>query len=313
MISALRSIARKVTPLALDLYDRIDTGSLLGLIARIVSNEAKEKEGSLEWATVFPELRRWMDERSVQKAFTGVIKWVGFPHEITLEYDSRDAERESTLVVPTKAASLGEAIVKAFSAGKFELAYSLLRNNALAYDGQDFFDTTHQHPTGEIYSNLLTTPRVNPALPDVYEARDEVQLAMAQLMLNSLIRNTVIRSDDIEKSIIVIAKSFPVWLAYNSLRTETEIDGNVNRFKNTFGLWWDRKPAAGGEDSVDFIWADPSGPRPTIFVSTREPDGLKFDETKEFSHHMIPFGMDGEYAAATGFPQTAVRVEPAAA
>ena len=54
----------------------------------------------------------------------------------------------------------------------------------------------------------------------------------------------------------------------------------------------------------------PTGPRPVLWMPTREPKGIEFDTTKSFSHAQISFGMDGEYGVEPGFPQCAVRINP---
>lgn len=309
MITAdeLRSIARRVTPLAMDIYDREDMASVLSLVAQIVPNPGKEKTGSLEWITAFPELRLWLDERTVQKAFAGRINWRGERHEITLEYDQNDAQRESALL---QAQQLGGRIATAFASGKVVLALKVLRENLLAYDGQNLFDTDHVHPNGKPYTNLLTIGRVDPAAPTIGEARDELKAHMRTLMENRLIRNTVTESSVVADNLIIFCKSAAVWQAYEDLRTEERIGGDINRLRGKFRLFRDFDPLAGTENMVDAIWAEPGGPRPVGFVATREPNGLQFDESKAFSHAKIPFGMDGEYGIVALLPQSAARSKP---
>jgi hypothetical protein len=244
----------------------------------------------------------------VQKAFKGSIPWQGEFYDVTYEFDTRDAERKSTLI---RAQDMSNDIAMAFATGKVDLAIRVLRLNLLAYDGQNFFDSDHVHPDDTPYSNIVTAARVDDAAPDVYEARAEFKLAIGRLQRNRLIRNSIAKVSFVKDSILVVAKSDAVLAAYDSLLNEERIDGDPNRFRGSFQLFRDFKPEAGTEDSVDFIWSEPNGPRPALIVNTREPNGLQFDESKAFSHHRIPFGMDAEYAIAAGFPQTAVRFTPA--
>lgn len=309
MISDLKSIARAVTPIAMDIYDKEDPTSLLAVLAQVVPNPEGEKILTLEWWSAFPELRRWLGERSVQKAFQDALEVRSELYEITMEFDRRDAERKSGLA---KAEQLADKIAKAFIQGKVMLAYRVLQQNLLAYDGQDFFDTDHAHPDGSGYSNLTTVSRVIAANPTVVEARSELKAAMSLLLQNRLVRNQLVSTADIQNSLVVIARSQGTWSAYRDLNTEEKIGDEPNRFRNTFTLLRDFNPPSGQENSVDVIEALPGGPRPAVFVATREPKGLEFDESKAFSHHLIPFGMDGEYGVAAGFPQTAVRLQPPA-
>ncbi len=310
MITGLSSIAVATTPIALDIYDREDPLSLLPLLAQFVDNTTdREKTLTLEWWSVFPELRKWVGERTTQKAFQDALRIVSEQYEITLEFDKNDAERKAGLM---KAADLAVKIAQAFVRGKVQLAYRILQTNALAYDGQNYFDTDHQHPNGTTYSNVVAVDRVDDANPTVVEARNEMKLAMIRLLRNRLVRNELVSTAEIKNSLVVITRSEGVWGAFNDLNTEERIglEPNLNRFRGSFNLLRDFNPPAGTENSADVIEALPGGPRPTVFVTTREPKGLQFDESKVFSHNLVPFGMDGEYGVAAGFPQTAVRLLP---
>jgi hypothetical protein len=308
LLSSLKSLARMVTPLAMDIYDREDQSSILNLIARVLPNLERERSGTLEWVAVFPELRRWVDERTSQGAFTGSLKWEGQDYEATVKFNPRDAERASSLV---KVNELGTAIANAFVHGKVLLAISPLRNNEVApIDGQDFFDVDHRHPNGTAYSNLLTVPRDEAANPTIIEARNEVKAARQRLIRNRLIRNTLAKAGAVEKSLIVFTKSDAAWQAYDDLLTEERIGGDINRFRGTFTLIRDYNPKPGTENAVDFVWAEEGGPRPVIFIPTREPNGVDFDESQVFSHKLIDMGMDAEYAVTPAFPQTACRIQP---
>lgn len=69
MISGLRSIAQAVTPIALDIYDKLDSSSVFGVLAQLVPNPGREKVVTVEWWSAFPQLRKWIGERTVQRAF----------------------------------------------------------------------------------------------------------------------------------------------------------------------------------------------------------------------------------------------------
>jgi hypothetical protein len=313
LIGSLRSIARQVTPMVLDIYDKEDQGSLLPSIARILGGQGSgdpalmERTGNLEWANAWPEMRQWVGERTTQKAFTGTIPWSALPYEVTLDYDRWDALRPSGLI---KAQELGGTIARSFAAGKTLLAYDILRNNRLSYDGQNFFDLAHKHPDGSIYANLQVIARVDPAKPTVEEARDELVAAEFGLMKNRLIRNQLATSTTVASNITVFVHSSDVWRAYDKLRVWPSFGADKNIYQNAFTLVMDYRPLAGTENYVDFVFSEPSGPRPAIFIPIREPAGLEFDVSNVFKNPRIPFGMDAEYAVAVGLPQTSYRVKP---
>jgi len=307
MLSDLKSIAVKATPIALDIYDKTDPTTLLSSVAVVVSDPSLAEEVNLEWAAVFPEMRKWVGNRVAQQGFAGKLKIRPELYEVTLDFDSLDIARGTALFQATEKAT---RIGRSFAVGKVQLAYRVLRENLITYDGQDFFDANHQHPDGTLASNLINVTRANPAAPDVAEAREEMAAAVDRLMANSILRDELVRSEEVRKGLVVFAKSQKVWSAYEKLRTEKSFGADPNLWQGAFDLVRDFKPKPGTENTVDIILATPNGPRPAIFVVSREPQGLKFDTSKEFSSRYIPFGMDAMYGAGAAFWQTAVRVLP---
>ena len=307
MLSDLKSIAVKATPIALDIYDKTDPTTLLPFVAVVVTDPSLAEEVNLEWAAVFPELRKWIGDRVAQQGFAGKLKIRPELYEVTLDFDSIDIERGTALIQATEKAT---RIGRAFAVGKVLLAYRVLRENQLTYDGQDFFDDTHRHPTGALASNLINVTRANPAAPDVVEAREELAAAVDRLMANSILRSPLVRSTEVRKGLVVFAKTHTVWSAYDKLLSERSFGGDLNLWQGGFDLVRDYDPKPGTENFVDIVLAAPNGPRPAIFVVSREPQGLKFDQSKEFASRYIPFGMDAIYGVTPAFWQTAVRVQP---
>lgn len=305
MLSDLKSIAVKATPIALDVYDKTNPTTLLPFVAVVVTDPSLAEEVNLEWAAVFPELRKWVGDRIAQQGFAGKLKIRPELYEVTLDFDSLDIERGSALIQATEKAT---RIGRAFAVGKVLLAYRVLRENQLTYDGQDFFSGAHQHPDGTLASNLVPSARANANAPTVEEARDELVAAVDRLMANSILRDELVRSEDVRKGLVVFVRSQQVWSAYEKLRTEKSFGGDPNLWQGAFELVRDFKPLPGTGHTVDIVLATPNGPRPAIFVVSREPQGLKFDQSKEFASRYIPFGMDAMYGVTPAFWQTAVRV-----
>jgi hypothetical protein len=307
MLSALQSIARAVTPIALDIYDRSSANALLPQIASTVPNPTRAKSVTLEWTTIFPQLLQWVGERIVQKTFQHEVTIVGRKYEITDSVDRNDIERGTALATVEQSS---RAIAEGFAAGKVMLAYNVLRNNGLCYDGQDFFDSDHVHPDDRSYSNIVTTTRADAAKPTVFEARDELLEALMALLKIRLWGDVIASADEVRRNLIVFAKSPEVFRAYELLRTEESFGADKNSWKGSFSLWLDYNPPAGTENTVDVILPIPNGPRPVLWLPTREPKGIEFDTSKGFSNSRISYGMDGEYGVAPGFPQCAARIVP---
>src|SRR5688572_28682318 len=229
MLSDLKSIAVKATPIALDVYDKTDPTTLLPFVAVVVTDPSLAEEVNLEWAAVFPELRKWIGDRVAQQGFAGKLKIRPELYEVTLDFDSLDIERGTALLQATEKAT---RIGRAFAVGKVLLAYRVLRENQLTYDGQDFFDDTHQHPDGSLASNLVSVVRADPAAPDVIEVREELSAAVDRLMANSILRDELVRSDEVRKGLVVFVRSQKVWSAYEKLRTEKSFGADPNLWQN---------------------------------------------------------------------------------
>jgi hypothetical protein len=303
----LRSLARAVTPIALDTYDKEDPTTILPWLAQIAQNPGREKTLTLEWWTAFPRLRKWVGERTVQRFFQHDLSIKSEPYEITEEIDQWDLDRANAMV---NLADIAAKMGSAFAKGKVMFAFRVLRRNDLTYDGQSFFDTDHTHPDGTTFSNIVTVTRASAANPTVAEARGELDECLFQLMVNRIVTDELVSAQEKNAGIVVVTKSRKVFLAYRRLLNDPLIGTEVNPYRGTFSLYLDAKPNAGAENTVDVIEALPDGPRPVIFVPTREPDGVEFDESKRFGHNKVPFGMAGEFGLAAGFPQTAVRATP---
>lgn len=310
-ITNARSIARTVTPIVLDIYDREGAQGLLPLIARVLPGEPGQKDFEMEWWSAFPEMRKWVGDRQTQQVFAENLKGTIDPYEVTFSMDRRDVDSKSLV----KAQDLAESTARSFVLGLAMLAYSPLRNNVLAYDGQNFFDTDHTHPNGKAYSNLLTIgaggvpARASAAAPTPVEVREELKRAAVQLLKNTLVRNVLTQTNTASDNLVVIARRDAEWHAFYDLLTEENIEGDrANTWRGKFQLLRDWNPPAGEDDSYDVIRAVPNGPRPSIVVTAKQPGGLEFDESQLFRSRKVDFGTDAEFGAAAGFPQVAVRM-----
>jgi hypothetical protein len=307
VLSDLQTIGRTVQPIVLDLYDRSSALALLPQIASVVPNPTKVKTLTMEWVTLFPNLRKWVGDRVVQKSFQKNLSITGEPFEITDSFDRYEIERGTALAtVQQKSAAIAEG----FAVGKLMLAFRVLRYNLLTYDGQDFFDTDHEKEDGATYSNVVAVDRADATAPSIVEAREELSEALFRLMQIRLWGDVLASAEDVQKNLIVVVRSNSVFKTFNKLRTEDSFGADRNTWKGAFSLWMDYNPLAGTENKVDAILSIPNGPRPVLFMPTREPSGIEFDLSDAFKTRQVSFGLDGEYGVAPGFPQTAVRIDP---
>jgi hypothetical protein len=68
----------------------------------------------------------------------------------------------------------------------------------------------------------------------VIEAREELSAAVDRLMANSILRDELVRSDEVRKGLVVFVRSQKVWSAYDKLRTEKSFGADPNLWQNAF-------------------------------------------------------------------------------
>ena len=313
-ISQLRTVARRATTIALDIYDK--GPSTLPLFAQTIRMSG-QRVVTFEWWEAFPTMIEWIGDRKTQELFGEAIEVEVKPYEVTYKLDRMNVELDGDLSLVTQPQQMGAAVAQAFENGKIERAYAPLRANDLSYDGQNFFDTDHTHPDGSTFDNVVDLSgvgysRTATGKPTVDEARRELNLAAQRLQVNRLRRSTLVVKPAMPE-LVVVVKSIDTELAYQALRDEPSyISGNStleNPWQGKFTLVRDTDPVSGDEKKVDVLLAEAGGPRPSIFVESRGPRGLEFDETSVFSSRIIYFGSDALYGFAPGFPQAAVRIQ----
>lgn len=312
-ISNIRSAARVVRIVALDLYDKEQTSKLLPLIANVMTvtpEEAEQEKVLMEWLSAYPQLRQWIGPRVSQGAFKDALELVPKLYEITHSENLRSVGEGKVIATMQK---MVPKDMLAVAQGKLQLALQLYRDNALTYDGQNLFDTGHLQPDGvTTASNLIapTTARDSDAAPTVAELKLELRQAQQVLMANQTFRNQLIESN-LALQNVVIAHSIAVYNAFYQLLTEESFGGgDKNIYKGTFVLLRDTAPASGEEDSWDLVLNEPGGPKPVIFAPFKEAQ-FEIDDTKEFATGAVDFGVWGKFAAQTAWWQSAVRVKPA--
>lgn len=312
MLNDLRSIERRVWTQVVDIYDKAKQASLLPLLAQVANAPADQIAQNIitmEWLWIFPQLRRWVGDRQIQKAFKGALSFTPENYEITYEMNQLKMLDPGKVLAEVSDAS--PKIITEFMEGQPMLALQVIRDNGTTYDGQSLLDTDHVHPDGVTqFSNILANVRANDAAPTAAELIAEMKAAKRRLLRNSLFRNKLIETTQVNKDLVAITRSDAIETVLNDILTEEEIGGNKNSLRGSFRILRDLDPVSGSENAWDLIWAAPGGPRPTIFVDVRKVNGIEFDEGKKFATGSVPFGAWSRYAVAPGFPQTIVRNQP---
>lgn len=306
----LLTLLDEVSPIAIDLYDRIDQGSVLGLIATPYSlRDRSAMSGKFEWSGVYAELRKWVGDRQLQKVYGADLEYVVEPYEVTLPWHTELDNMERARI---SLADFAKGIARAFALGKIELAMRIIRNNALcSLDNANLIDTTHTHLDGSSYSNVVPVTRASAASPTQDELIAEIYKVITRLRANAMLQQTVTLETDPAATYVAIARSETIATRLTHIATIEELVANKkNELRGKFQVVRDWAPLAGTENTWDLIDARPGGVRPVIFGIRNEPTALEMDTKNIFNNRKIPVGMDGKYAPTAAFPQVIARATP---
>ncbi|HEX4954798.1 MAG TPA: Mu-like prophage major head subunit gpT family protein [Thermoanaerobaculia bacterium] len=310
-IDALRSLRRQVIPIALDIYDRLFPTSLLPALAQVVDNSQLQLTPyEVEWWNAFATLRRWIDEKSLQRIFTNNLSVSPEDWEITMAYDRTKVNESGVLVNPQEVA---QTFAVGVLRGRLRNVLDVYRTNPVAYDGNALYDADHAHFDDTPYSNVLpagvdVAARADASAPTYQEAEAEMVAAKARLFLNVAFLEEAAEAAQIDQNLIAIVRSDGVYSAFKGLLEleRLEAGGPANRLKGTFRLVRDMKPGSADPNSWDLVHAEPGGLRPAVQVLWKAFPNVEFEEPK-FAKKLTPFGVEDKAGNKAAFPQVTVR------
>lgn len=314
-IATVRSIARRVNPIAFDVYDRFEQESFLQDFALVVQNSANEDPVRFEWVGANLEARPWVDERTTQAIFKGDFSVPIEDFEATFEFDVREIGRFGSL--GSSGMTALENGLSAFSLRKIQLLAKNFRDNPLAYDGQNFFDTDHVHPAADghpqtTYSNVLTPDWVNPAAPTLDEADAFLYSASRRLRQIGGYRLEWVDTARFRENLMVISHNEAHTEVFETLRDAEHLgsDTQRNKWRGRIRVIEDQNPTSGQENYIEVTHNETMGPKPVLFVVDQEPGGLEADESGRFDRRKVRMGWWAAYGAKPGWPQTALQGRP---
>lgn len=310
--NSLTSVAVRASALFLMAYDKVQQ-DLLPTFAQTVPPNSRQLTQYFEWWDAFPLMREWVGERKTTKTFGSRIEVGIKTFERTFDYDLKAARLEGDQLLGITPEGLAGKLTDAFANGILIEAFRPLRENLITtYDNQNLIDTDHTHPDGVTFSNVWdlsnnSMSRSATGAPTAAEARAELEAAVSLLTQNRLRNVSLVEMTS--PPLVVIVRSQGTWKGYNDLLTQDVISNTTNQYKGGFRLLRDYDPESGDEKKVDFILAEPNGPRPVIYCPFRNPDPVKTDISRVFWEEKVFYGTDADFGFAAGLPQSVVRVQ----
>lgn len=306
----LQSIRQFVTPIAFNAYDNASLSSGIETLAMTIDNTILQEDPvDLEFWSAWFSMREWVDEKTTQDVFKGNFTIPIRAYEVTAKANVKKLRRPNSLAKLEPTARL---MAEAFVRDQVGIVMDVLRTNPLAYDGQNLFDTDHEHPDETTYSNIFDFSDELGAysdanLPTVTEIKDGLHGALGRLVTNRAVRSQLLSTAELTQNITVLTHKTTYWTQFNKLLSIQTIDQVSNEFFGGFQLLHDPQVS---DNDYEVLFSAPGGPRPTIFVVDEQPSELKFGDSREFDTGEIRFGLEGYFGAKPGWPQTIVRVTP---
>ncbi|MEM9552677.1 MAG: Mu-like prophage major head subunit gpT family protein [Acidobacteriota bacterium] len=307
--------SRNLRLLGLDGYDRqeVNIESLIaaGIVHYIDSTTGPRPNPlQLEDFFVFPQVFSW-DEQVAVFAQLNALKWDvamrGWSSYIAI--DEVNADREQTVL---RLANAMPQIGAELRRDELQRTIELLNSNPTAYDGQDFFDTDHEHPDGQSYSNAIQITEAitdSVASPSSSDVRRLLQSARHRLHHNTHFRSRTTRI--VGRSQLTIYVYDEEYLkAFQTVLVEEELETPTGRIKNsdrgTFDLFY--SPIYPGPARKVHVFARNSGFPAVFFVRDRNPwpDTWTGDQVPS---GMIATGLKSIYGIRVGLPQGAVEYD----
>lgn len=294
--STLTAIYEAVRALFLDIYN--STPPTYTDYAMEVESTAQVEQ--YHWLGAFPSMKEWVSERTAERIGAFMYSVENRNYEGTITIDMNDIEDDRLgLYRP-----LVEAAARTARNHPAQLALQVFEQNPTAYDGNPMFSPSHEEGQSGVQSNIVTG--TGTTLPNLIADLDAADARMASF------------KNDRGEPIMISGMPLSVThvMAPPALKGAFETIANAQMIQNTTNKWAGRLSVIVNPyltDQNDWIAICARAEAKPVLVQIRrpaQPNG--FDsavaETERFWRRRLVIGIDGRYAVAPAFWQTAVRV-----
>lgn len=294
--STLTAIYESVRALFLEIYN--STPPAYTDYAMEVESNAQTEQ--YHWLGAFPRMKEWVSERVVERLGAFMYSVENRNYEDTISIDMNDIEDDRVgLYRP-----IIELAAQTARNHPAQLALQIFDNNPVGYDGQTLFSATHSEGDSGIQSNIVLGSGVN--LNSLVNDLDAADARFASF------------KNDRGEPIMIAGAPLSVThvMCPPTLKGAFETIANAQIIQNTTNKWAGRLRVIVNpylQDQNDWIALSlASQVKPVLVQIRRAPQPTGFDsavaETERFWRRRFVIGVDGRYAVAPAFWQTAVIV-----
>jgi phage major head subunit gpT-like protein len=294
--STLQAIYENVRALFLDIYNR--TAPAYQEFAMEVPSTTQQE--TYTWLGAFPTLQEWVSERTIQRIAAFEYTVVNKNYEATISIDMNDIE-DDRIGVYRPMIELAAQTARNHPA---DLAFQLFQQNPTGYDGQPLFSANHQEGASGTQSNIITG--TGTSLTNLIDDLDAASARFASLK-NDRGQPITIAGQHLDVTHVMVPPA---------LKGAFETIAFANMIQNTTNKWANRIKVIVNPyltDNNDWFALCLQYPFKPILVQMRRPPAPSgfndsVTENERFWRRRMVIGIDGRYAVAPAFWQTAIKV-----
>ena len=256
---------------------------------------SKTATNDYAWLSNFPQMKKWIDEKTVKSLAAYKYTVENEDWEATVEVDRNHIEDDQLGIYRPQAQMAGESAKQLPDEIVFDLVNNAFDNKC--YDGKPFFATNHK--VGEATVSNKGTKKLSIAtLADAQASYGAARIALMKL------KNDEGRSLNIKPNILLV----PPALAdiANALMTVDRLeDGKANIFKGTAEVVIDNRL---NSDNAWFLLDTTKAIKPFIYQERKKPMFVQQTDISSddvFSRKKFKFGAEARAAGGYGFWQLA--------
>lgn len=294
--STLTAIYESVRALFLEIYN--STPPAYTDYAMEVESSGQTEQ--YHWLGAFPRMKEWVSERIVERLGAFMYTVENRNYEDTISIDMNDIEDDRVgLYRP-----IIELAAQTARNHPAQLALQVFNNNPTGYDGQPLFSTSHQEGNSGVQSNVVTG--TGTTLDKLIADLDTADARFASF------------KNDRGEPIMIAGAPLSVThvMCPPALKGAFETIASAQLIQNTTNKWANRLRVITNPyltDANDWIALSlASQVKPVLVQIRRAPQPNGFDsaiaETERFWRRRLVIGIDGRYAVAPAFWQTAILV-----
>lgn len=295
-VQTLRAIYENIRALFLEIYNST-LPAYTDLAMEVPSNNAREIH---TWLGAFPTLREWVSERTIERL-------------AAFEYAVENRDWESTIEIPRNAIeddSVGlfrptiEALAREARNHPSRLVMQLFETNPTGYDNQPLFSANHQEGRSGVQSNIVTG--AGTTLAQIIDDLDKASARFASF------------KDDRGNPIMIGGQPLDVThvMVPPALKGAFETIARAEIIQNTTNKWQGRLQIIVNpylSDPNDWIALSLNQTVKPALVQIRRPAQVQDFNSEVAAYELFHrkrflIGVDGRYAVAPAFWQTAIRV-----